>query len=92
MLSSFTSSTIQHVFRKGNIAADWIAKMGVLLKTDLTFSHSSSPELSCIIHADYLGRTLARRTIEGLIVLNPFSKKKIIPIVKAKDIAASKFS
>jgi len=63
MLSSFTSPTIQHVFREGNMASDWIAKLGVVLKTDLTFSHSPSPELSCIIHADYLGRTLARMAI-----------------------------
>jgi len=63
MLSSFTSLTIQHVFREGNIAANWIAKLGVVLKTDLNFSHSPSPKVSCIINVDYLGRTLARRAI-----------------------------
>jgi len=37
MLSSFTSPTIQHFFREGNTAPDWIAKLEVVLKTDLTF-------------------------------------------------------
>ena len=63
MLSSFTSPTFQHVFHEGNMDAYWITKLGVLLKTDLTSSHSPSLELSYIIHADYLSRTLMRRAI-----------------------------
>ena len=63
MLSSFTSPTIQHIFHEGNMATDWIVKLGVLFKTGLTFSHSPSPELSCIIHADYLGKKPLREVL-----------------------------
>ena len=38
MLPFFASAPIFHVFREGNMAADWIAARGVLLKDDSTFS------------------------------------------------------
>lgn len=63
LLARFISPTIHHVFREGNMAADWIAKLGVLCKKDITFPHFPSPELTCILHDDYLGRTLERRAI-----------------------------
>ena len=57
----FTSVTISHVFREGNLAADWIAKRGVLLKNDVTFFTSPSPEFTYILRDDYAGRTPERR-------------------------------
>ena len=38
VLSRFMSPSIQHVFREGNMTANWIAKLGVLLKTDTIFT------------------------------------------------------
>ena len=63
MLSRFTAPTIQHLFRECNMAVGWIAKLGVLLQTNLTFTYSPSLELDCIIYDDYLSRSLKRKAI-----------------------------
>ena len=63
MLQFFTSASISHVFREGNLAANWIAKRGVLLKNDITFFTSPSSEFTCILRNNYAGRTFERRAI-----------------------------
>ena len=54
-----------HIYREGNMAADWIAKYGSSIRTtSLTlFHHPPSRELQCILTDDYLGRSLARVAI-----------------------------
>ena len=52
-----------HVYREGNMAADWMAKYGCLIKTPSlsVFTSSPSREFVHILVDDNLGRTLARR-------------------------------
>ena len=56
---------ISHIYREGNMAADWMAKYGCVLKT-LTLSvfyYSPSRDFLHILVDDNLGRTLARRAV-----------------------------
>ena len=52
---------INHIFREGNRAADWLAKLGLSLSFPLVWSQIQHCELSCILMEDNLGFTLARR-------------------------------
>ena len=61
ILACFSSVSMYHIFRESNMAADWIATRGVLLKDDVTFLTSLSPKLSCIIRDYYASRILERR-------------------------------
>ena len=55
------SPTIARALREGNLAADWMAKLGCLIRSLATFSTSFSPEFSSILGDDHLDRTLERR-------------------------------
>lgn len=78
-LTYFTYATISHVFREGNIVADWIAKRGLQLNSDFGLYTSPSPKLSCIIHDDYLYRSLKRRATYNIFVLIHLPKKNKNP-------------
>jgi len=61
VLPCFSTITTQRVHREGNLAADWMAKLGCLIRLIATFFISPSPEFSSIIRNDYQGRTLEKR-------------------------------
>ena len=60
-LASFTNVFINHIFREGNSAADWVAKFRLTIQSSLVWDRISHRELLHIITADSLGRTLERR-------------------------------
>jgi len=55
--------SFSHIYREGNMAADWMAKYGCLLKTHSLsiFTYSPSREFIHILVDDNLRKTLARR-------------------------------
>jgi len=57
----FSTVSTQHIHRERNFAADWMAKLGRLIRSLATFSTSLSPEFSNILIDDYLDKTLERR-------------------------------
>jgi len=63
MLPNCDTISFRHIYREGNMAADWIAKHGCVLRSHFLslFSHPPSREFLSIIVDDNLGRTLARR-------------------------------
>ena len=62
--------SISHVYREANMAADWLSKAGHSLLTTAVFWDSSfSQELSDILQADRIRRTLVRKDVELLLTL-----------------------
>ena len=53
----------RHVYREGNVAADWMAKHGCIHRCHSLISFSSPPcrQFLFLLVDDNLGRTLARR-------------------------------
>ena len=60
-LQTCTHVIVHHIFREGNRAADWLAKLGLSLPSPLVWSQVPHRVLSCILLEDNLGLTLARR-------------------------------
>ena len=52
---------VHHIFREGNRAADWLAKLGLSLPSARVWNQTSHIDLQCILREDNLGYTLARR-------------------------------
>jgi len=65
MISGCEQIHFSHIYREGNMAADWMARYGCLIKTlSLSvFSCSPSRDFLHILVDDNLGRTLARRAV-----------------------------
>ena len=63
MLSPSVHCLFHHIYREGNMAADWIAKYGCLVRSTSIFSISFpyNREFLSILMSDNLGRTLERR-------------------------------
>jgi len=63
MISSCESISFSHIYREGNMAADWMAKYGCSLRCHSLslFSYLPCRELILILVDDNLGRTLVRR-------------------------------
>ncbi|XP_056688796.1 uncharacterized protein [Spinacia oleracea] len=61
LLCNFSSWKIEHIYREGNAAADWIANVGHLISDSMYFDPVCSPQLLSIIHRDKLGIPLERR-------------------------------
>ena len=63
MITSCESISFTHIYREGNMAADWMAKYGCLLRCNsLTiFTSPPSRDFLFILVDDNLGRTLVRR-------------------------------
>jgi len=63
MISKCESVSFTHIYREGNLAADWMAKYGCVLKSHSLsiFTVFPSREFLYILVDDNLGRTLARR-------------------------------
>ena len=63
MLPSSVQCLFQHTYREGNLAADWMAKYGCVVRSTSIFSISfpSNREFLSILMNDNLGRTLERR-------------------------------
>ena len=63
MISSCKLISFRHIYREGNMAADWVAKYGYSLRCHLLSFFYSSPcrEFLFILVDDNLGRTLVRR-------------------------------
>ena len=53
--------TVNHIFREGNRAADWLAKLGLSLSSTSLWSQPCHIDLQRILSEDNLGYTLARR-------------------------------
>jgi len=53
---------VQHTFREGNRAANWLAKLGLTLKSTVVWHQISNTAFHCILIEDNLGLTLERRT------------------------------
>ena len=52
---------VHHIFREGNRAADWLAKLGLSLPSARVWNQTPHIDLQCILSEDNLGYTLARR-------------------------------
>jgi len=52
---------VHHIFREGNRAADWLAKLGLSLPSATVWNPTSHIDLQCILREDNLGYSLARR-------------------------------
>ena len=52
---------VNHIFREGNRAADWLAKVGLSLPSARVWNQPSHIDLQRILREDNLGYTLARR-------------------------------
>jgi len=63
MLPSTVHCLFQHTYREGNVAADWMAKYGCLVRSTSvsSFFFPSHREFLYILMSDNLGRTLERR-------------------------------
>jgi len=63
MITSCDSISFTHIYREGNLAADWIAKYGCLIRSHSLYYCMSPPsrDFLFILSDDNLGRTLARR-------------------------------
>ena len=62
-ITSCESIFFTHIYREGNMAADWMAKYGCLLRCTSLSTFSSPPcrDFLYILVDDNLGRTLERR-------------------------------
>ena len=60
-LQTCNNVIVHHIFREGNRAADWLAKLGLSLPSPLVWSQVPHRDFNCILLADNLGLTLARR-------------------------------
>ena len=65
MIPNCDTISFTHIYREGNIAADWMAKHGCVLRSHSLslFSYPPSSGFLSIIVDDNLGRTLARRAV-----------------------------
>jgi len=63
LLSHCTHTSFRHIFREGNLAADWMAKYGTFIRCHSLslFTLPPSRDLLLILVDDNLGRTLVRR-------------------------------
>ena len=64
LIKECDSISFNHIYREGNMAADWVAKYRCTLRlTSLScFSYPPSRDLLYILTYDYLGRSIARGT------------------------------
>ena len=64
LLQDMTYVSISHVYREANMVADWLSKASQsLLNTEVNRDSSPPQELSDIMQADRIGRTLVRRDV-----------------------------
>ena len=63
MIPPYVHCLFQHIYREGNLAADWVAKYGCIVRSASIFSLSFPfhREFLSILMSDNLGRTLERR-------------------------------
>uniref|UniRef100_A0A7C9DFJ2 RNase H type-1 domain-containing protein n=1 Tax=Opuntia streptacantha TaxID=393608 RepID=A0A7C9DFJ2_OPUST len=63
MIPPYVDCLFQHIYREGNLAADWMAKFGCLVRSVsiLYFSFSFHRDFLSILMSDNLGSTLERR-------------------------------
>jgi len=63
MISTCESISFSHIYREGNMAADWMAKHGCALRSHSLsiFSYPPRRDFISLLVDDNLGRTLARR-------------------------------
>ena len=63
MIPPYVDCLFQHIYREGNLAADWMAKFGCLVRSVsiLYFSFPFHRDFLSILRSDNLGRTLERR-------------------------------
>ena len=61
LLHSFSSSTIRHVYREANKAADWMANVGHLIESQFTIDDCTHSALNTILVNDRVGAPLVRR-------------------------------
>ena len=63
MINSCENISFTHIYREGNMAADWMAKYGCLLRCNSLSIFSSPPcrDFLFLLVDDNLGRTLERR-------------------------------
>ena len=63
MITKFESVTFKHIYREGNMAADWMAKYACSLRCHslTTFSSYPSRDFLFLLVDDNLGRYLVRR-------------------------------
>jgi len=62
-LQSCNHVIVSHIFREGNWAADWLAKLGLLLSSTVLWTQVSNRDLLWILNEDNLGYTHARRMV-----------------------------
>jgi len=61
MLNQVEHAIINHIYRKANMAANWLSKYGNSLSGNILATDCWDSELRNIVHDDILGRTLVRR-------------------------------
>ena len=61
LLSSFSSTTIRHIYREANKAADWVANVGHLVTSQFTIDDCTHSALHPILVNDQVGAPLVRR-------------------------------
>jgi len=64
MINSCEDISFTHIYREGNMAADWMAKYGCVLRCNSLSTFSSPPcrDFLFLLANDNLGRTLERKT------------------------------
>ena len=64
MIINCEDISFTHIYREGNMAADWMAKYGCVLRCNSLSTFSSPPcrDFLYLLVDDNLGRTLERRT------------------------------
>ena len=61
LLAQCLQVTIRHIYRKANMAADWLSKYGHSAPINLLLSECEAPKFRNIIQENKAGRTLVRR-------------------------------
>ena len=61
ILGSFSSWTLQHIYREANQEADWVANVGHLIDSSFVIDSCSNSALQSILVNDILGPPLVRR-------------------------------
>jgi len=63
ILAKCAQVKIQHIYRKANMAADWLSKFGHSVLVNSPLTECAITEFRTIIHEDWVERTLVRRGI-----------------------------
>ena len=61
LMRSLSASTIRHIYREANKAADWVANVGHLVDTQFSFDDCTHSALNSILVNDQVGAPLVRR-------------------------------